>query len=221
METPDRVQTFHKAQKRNLDIIEIHDLGAGSRVESIKNRNVSSIVKNSSVTMKLGALLHRLCKWYEPELIVEFGTGLGISTAYLASGAGEVPLISIEGSREKHHFARNNSDLYANSSIEYILGDFNSEFERVLGRSKNHMLVFIDGDHRYNSTVEKVDAFIKNESVDELMIILDDIYWSDGMQEAWEECISKTEIAISIDLFYFGILIMRPGIEKQHFKINF
>ena len=58
-----------------------------------------------SVSPRWGALLYRLVKWYRPASVIELGTGIGISTAYLAAG-GDMPVESVEASGEKCRYAR-------------------------------------------------------------------------------------------------------------------
>jgi predicted O-methyltransferase YrrM len=171
--------------------------------------------------MKQGALLYRLTKWYQPNLILEFGTGLGISASYLAAGSGNAEMVSIEGSKEKHEYAVKNSEHAGTERVEFILGTFDSCFEMLLERVEERTIIFIDGDHRYLPTVEKVNGLLQKTSVGDMMIILDDIYWSAEMEKAWNTSAAHPLADISIDLFHFGILIKREGIAKQHLKLIF
>jgi hypothetical protein len=53
-------------------------------------------------------------------------------------------------------------------------------------------------------------------------VILDDIHWSEEMEQAWKHCKDHDLVTLSIDLFFIGILIFRKEIkEKQHFRIRF
>ncbi|MDP3446251.1 MAG: hypothetical protein Q8T08_25620 [Ignavibacteria bacterium] len=40
------------------------------------------------------------------------------------------------------------------------------------------------------------------------------------MEEAWETIKNNKEVTITIDLFQFGIVFFRNGIEKQHFVLS-
>jgi hypothetical protein len=88
-------------------------------------------------------------------------------------------------------------------------------------KAPNRTLFFIDGDHRYMPTMQRVRSVLDRETLTETMVILDDIYWSDEMERAWKEISGGLEDYISLDLFHMGILIRRPGISRQHFRISF
>ncbi len=223
LHVPDAVSNYHRDLAGMEGYIRITDPGAGSRVTSQQTRKISSVVKRSSVTRKQGALLYRLCRWYDPSLVIELGSGLGISTAYLSAGAGVSPVVSVEGSPEKHAFALAHRPAVAGGVTEFIHGGFDSSFAMLLERVRDKTIIFIDGDHRYQPTVEKVGALlqIQRGGIRELMIILDDIYWSAGMERAWQMSYADSRVNISLDLFHMGILFVRPGIAKQHFKVFF
>lgn len=219
-EVPEEILLWHRRLFKCKDDLEIHDRGAGSRTTTAKRRSVSSLVKQASVRPRQAALLYRLCRWYRPGLVLEFGSGLGISTAYLAAGSENAGIITIEGSPEKHAFAVENFPDGFSGMVDFIQGNFEDHFQMMLNRGGERTVIFIDGDHRYRPTVDKIRAFL-NRELQETMIILDDIYWSDDMERAWRECLEDERVALSLDLFHFGILIRRPAIAKEHLKINF
>mgnify|MGYP000686872661 CR=1 FL=1 len=45
-------------------------------------------------------------------------------------------------------------------------------------------------------------------------MVFDDVHWSKGMEEAWNEIIDHSSIQVSIDLFEMGVVI----IDKQYIK---
>jgi predicted O-methyltransferase YrrM len=219
-EVQEEILLWHRRLKKRDAYLEIHDHGAGSRITTEKRRKVSAMVKYASVSAKQGALLYRLCSWYRPELVLEFGSGLGVSTAYLAAGSKNTGIITVEGSPEKHAFAVENFPGRLCDRVEFIQGNFDDHFEMLLQRAGERTVVFIDGDHTYQSTIEKVSAFL-NKKLQDTMIILDDIYWSDDMERAWKECLVDERVDVSLDLFHLGILIKRPAIVRQHIKVSF
>lgn len=221
LEVPGEIRKYHRALKDSRESIKICDLGAGSRITHSVTRKVSSIVRRSSVTQQQGALLFRLSKWYKPVSVIELGTGLGISTSYFAAGAEKAVITTIEGCPGKHHFAQQNTNIYLSGGLEFLLGDFGQFFPDLVKNAANRSIFFIDGDHRYGPTIEKVRMILEQGSITETMVILDDIYWSAGMDKAWHELISHPGVDISLDLFSFGILIRRPDISPQHFRISF
>ena len=63
------------------------------------------------------------------------------------------------------------------------------------------------------ATIGYVDA-ISKASIEEAVIVLDDIRWSDGMTRAWEFVGERTDVGFAIDLETMGILIRRNGRRK-------
>lgn len=184
-------------------------------------RKISSIARRSSVTRQQGALLYRLAKWYRPAAVIEAGTGIGISTSYLAAGAGHAGVTTIEGSPAKFRFAQSHTDVAGSGGLEFLLGSFDAYFDGLVDKAPNRTLIFIDGDHRYVPTMQRISSILDKEELSETMVILDDIYWSDEMERAWKASCVLPGVDISLDLFHMGILIRRPGISRQHFRINF
>ncbi len=82
----------YKSQK-----ISVTDLGAGSLVDKGNKRSISKIAKSSSKSKKIGRLLYRLAKYYQPVNILELGTSLGLSSSYLALGNNDSKIVTIEG----------------------------------------------------------------------------------------------------------------------------
>jgi len=174
----------------------------------------------SSANMKSVGLLYRIANWYRPDLIIEIGTGLGISTAGLALGAGDARLISLEGSPQKAEFARNLLASLDIGNTEILTGLFDDLLPGLVNRARDKkVLVFLDGNHRYEPSIAYVDLLLKG-GAEELMIIMDDIHWSDGMERAWEEIKLKEEIRVSLDLFFHGILILKKDLQKENYIIS-
>ncbi|MDT8432527.1 MAG: hypothetical protein RQ746_13470 [Bacteroidales bacterium] len=218
---PGRLQSHHRELRNNDTLLQIHDPGAGSRVTGSQERKVASIARRSSVTRRQGALLYRLAKWYHPAAVIEAGTGIGISTCFLAAGAVNAGVTTIEGSPAKYHFAREHTDVAGSGGLEFLLGTFDEYFDERVEKAPNRTLFFIDGDHRYLPTLQRARSILDQDAFAETMVILDDIYWSDEMERAWKEICAGPGVDISLDLFHMGILIRRPGLSRQHFRITF
>jgi predicted O-methyltransferase YrrM len=77
--------------------LRIKDLGAGSRVKKENIRSVSDIARSSLKPKKFGQLLFRIVDAYAPAKILELGTSLGVTTAYLASAKHASSVITMEG----------------------------------------------------------------------------------------------------------------------------
>ena len=82
---------FKKIEKWRDELIEdvsevnLIDLGAGSR--RTKSRSVSDIANTALSTKHQSEWLFGLVNYFEAKTIVELGTSLGVSTAYLAAAS--------------------------------------------------------------------------------------------------------------------------------------
>jgi len=183
-------------------------------------RSEHSFVRHSSVSRKYGSLLYRISLWFQPEMIVELGTGMGISTIYLSSACPEIPLHSIEEDRERTALAAQLICRCCPGPVSIHWGEMDEKLELIKPLIPERFMAFVDGNHHYEPTVEYL-RLLMDRAGDESVIIMDDIYWSRGMQRAWKEVVSWPEVKVSIDLFHFGILLLRKDLLKTKIKIKF
>ncbi|MEA3462616.1 MAG: class I SAM-dependent methyltransferase, partial [Bacteroidota bacterium] len=155
-----------------------------------------------------------------PEMIIELGTGVGISTMYLASGSPETPLHSIERDQDRAAQAAQLICRCSQGPVSIHWGGMEEKLEDILALVPPRFLAFVDGNHRYEPTLDYVRKLLERAG-DEALIVMDDIYWSKGMQRAWKEIISWPEVHSSIDLFHMGILLLRKDLSKTEIKIKF
>lgn len=188
--------------------------------EHRKLRSKNSFVRCSSVSGKYGSLLFRITRWFQPEMIIELGTGLGISSMYLCSACPEVPLHSIEGDSERAELASKMLDRYCPGSVTIHRGEMDEKLEKLLPRLQPRYMAFVDGNHHFEPTIAYVRKLLARAG-DEAIIIMDDIYWSRGMQRAWKEIVTWPEVRVSVDLFHMGILLLRKDLHKRKIKIKF
>jgi len=215
MEVPGEIRQMHRELGKDRSMIPAGKLGATCNVDPAEVRSVRSFVLRSSVTEKYGALLFRITRWFRPEMIIELGTGLGISTLYLASSSPEVPIHSIEGNTDRADFAAQLMCRCNLGPVSIHWGEMEEKLEDLMPVLKGRYVAFVDGNHRYDPTISYVKMLL-SKAGEEAVIIMDDIYWSNGMFRAWKEVVSWPEVRISIDLFHMGILLLRKDLNKEH-----
>ena len=105
-----RIEELRRQLLRSNDEIKVDDYGAGSRVFKSKSRKVKKIARHVLQSEKVAfALLRVLIFWRNKGSgvkILEMGTSLGITTAYLAAAGWEVE--TWEGCQETANYARKN-----------------------------------------------------------------------------------------------------------------
>jgi predicted O-methyltransferase YrrM len=188
--------------------------------EHRKLRAAYAFVRRSSVSLKYGFLLYRISRWFQAEMIIELGTGMGISTLYLSAGSPETPLHSIERERERAALAAQLICRCCPGPVSIHWGEMEEKLEDVRHLIPPRYMAFVDGNHHYEPTVAYVRKLMERAG-DEAVLVLDDIYWSRGMHRAWKEVSSWPEVRVSIDLFHMGILLLRKDLHKQKIKIKF
>ena len=185
-----------------------------------KLRSQYPFVRRSSVSQKYGALLFRISRWFSPDMIIELGTGMGISALYLASGSPGVPLHSIEKDPERVRIASSLIREWGAEAVHIHQGEMEEILEQLLPAIAPRYLAFADGNHQYEPTLAYIRKLLDHAG-EEAMIVMDDIFWSPGMQRAWKDVSSWQEVRVSIDLFRMGILLLRKDLPKREFKIKF
>jgi len=200
--------------------ITITDLGAGSHVNNNKQKQVKQLAKNALKPASLAQLIYRLAQERKPRTIIELGTCLGLTTSYLAKAVPDACVISIEGCPQTAQVARENLRKLSIQNAEIKTGNFDQVFPQVLSQSESVDFVFIDGNHRKQATLDYFNMCLPKIN-DSSLIIFDDIYWSKGMEEAWEEIKAHPAVSVTVDLFWIGLVYFRKGQVKEDFKIRF
>lgn len=200
--------------------INTQDFGAGSYHSNAHSKKIGEIVKSAAKPRKYGELLFRLVNRFSPQTILELGTSLGISGAYLASACKNANLITIEASYEISNLAIKNFKEMNLSNATVIAGTFEDKLDTAIDKLNQLDFVFFDGNHKKVPTLayfKKCLKYSHNESV----FIFDDIHWSREMEEAWLEIKNHPSVTVTIDLFFIGIVFFRNQQAKEHFTIRY
>jgi predicted O-methyltransferase YrrM len=201
-------------------ILKVNDLGTGSEKLKTNRRKVSDIARNSPVPSKYGKLLYNMAAEFGYPYTLELGTSVGISTMYLAMGNNKSEVITIEGSSEIAEIAAENISVSGLTNVEIVCGSFDEKLPQVLGTKKTPGLVFIDGNHRKEPVLKYFNS-ISSVADSSTVIIIDDIYYSKEMAEAWK-CIKKSDnVSVTIDLNRLGIVFFRTGINHNDYIIRY
>ena len=218
----DTIEQVREKLKLNHTELTLDDYGAGSRIHASYKRKVSQIAYSSLKPKKFAQLLFRIINYYQPKNIIELGTSLGITTAYLASANMNIPVITMEGAKAVATIAAENFRQLKLNNIEIIPGNFDNTLPKIISKQTQHIdFVFIDGNHRKEPTISYFNQLVL-AIADHSILIFDDIHWSKEMEEAWEFIKAHPAVTLTIDLFYIGIVFFRKEQKvKQHFSINF
>jgi len=218
---PTAIEEQRKKFLRDQTMLRIEDLGAGSRKGSASSRRVREIAKTALKPPKYAQLLYRLVRHYEPSVILELGTSLGITTAYLASANPAATVYTIEGSPAIAAKAAEGFGALGLQQVQPLQGDFSNVLHGLLPTLKQVDLAYIDGNHRYAPTLEYFEQILP-QCHELSVLVFDDIHWSAEMERAWEAICRHEAVQYSIDIFFLGFVFFRKGFKvKQHFSIRF
>lgn len=214
------IEQLRKSLLLNEQEITITDLGAGSHVNNNKSKKIKELAKNALKPKKLAQLIYRLANEQQPRNIIELGTCLGLTTSYLAKAAPKATIVSIEGCPQTANVARKNLDKLQIANVKVLTGNFDDLFPVVIDETELLDFVFIDGNHRKDATLDYFKQCL-SKAHEGTVLIFDDIYWSEGMEEAWKEIKNHPQVSLTIDLFWIGLVYFRKGRSKEHFRIKF
>lgn len=200
--------------------ITITDLGAGSHINKNRTKAVKEIAKNALKSPRLAQLIYRLVNSQQPNHIIELGTCLGITTAYLANAASQAAVTTIEGCPATASIAAQNFKALNLTNVELQVGNFDDILPKTVNDATNLDFVYIDGNHTKEATLNYFNWCLPKLN-ENSVLIFDDIYWSEGMKEAWEEIKNHPQVTVTIDLFWIGLVYFRKGQAKEHFKLKF
>lgn len=198
-----RKELLHSKQK-----IQVEDFGARGyrKYEAVIGEVLVQSVKNK----KYQEILFRLVNFMKPETILELGTSLGLTTAYLASVNSKAQVVTIEAS---HGQALKAVEIWKElkiNNITLIEETFDNSLEKVLYRIKKIDFVFIDGNHRGDALLRYYNTILPYCS-EKSIIVVDDIYWNCDMLNAWKKIENDKSVQVSFNLFQMGIAIVHAS----------
>lgn len=218
---PAAIDALRRQLLRDQKLLQVTDLGAGSRRGGAPIRSVGQVAASAVKARKYAHLLYRLVCRYQPRHIVELGTSLGITTACLAAANPQAGVITIEGSAAIRQVALENFATLGLKNIRSLEGNFDTLLPAVLADLPALDLAFVDGNHRQEPTLRYFHQLVEKAHNDTILVF-DDIHWSADMEAAWAAIQQHPSVRCTVDVFFMGFVFFRSAFrEKQHFTIRF
>lgn len=216
-----KIEAKRKLLQHSKQMLDVLDLGAGSSSGNKDQRTVSSIAKRAAKPSRFARLFYRIICYYKVDSVLELGTSLGLTTRYLSIAQPRYGVISIEGAPAIANFTSQSLAEEGMRNTTILTGDFKDHLPSVLASMKGSKMVFFDGNHQYQPTLDYFKAALE-VIADEDILIFDDIHWSKDMEKAWSEIRKNEKVTCTIDLFFIGIVFFRKEFkEKLDFAIRF
>ena len=207
------------------EVVEFVDYGSGKRQlgeHARSERLVREIAKGSLAKAKYAQMLFRLVNWLGHQLrkddegltIVELGTSLGVTTAYMAGVDARDKVYTYEGCEAVAKIARDNWKALGINNIECRIGTIKGEI--LKGCLERVDIAFIDANHTYEASLEYFNV-LASKVHEKSVIVLDDIYHSEEMEKAWKEICKDERVTTTIDLYQMGLVFF----DKHYWKRNY
>lgn len=155
-------------------------------------------------------------------MIVDLGTSLGTTTAYLAQATkafgGHV--LTFEGCPETALVAQQNFSQLGIQNVSVVVGNLDETLAAEVVALPPVDFVFFDANHRYEPTVRYFEICLTNIHND-TVFVFDDIHWSAEMERAWAFIKKHPSVRVTVDLFWVGLVFFRHEQPKQDFILRF
>ena len=205
------------------DVLDVMDFGsAGSPEGKLVQRRVCDIAKTHLEQPRIGQVLFRLVNFLEqhekrPLEILELGTSLGITTAYLASVDSRNRVMTLEGSEAVLKVAQGVWRALRLENIEWQQGNIDNTLIKC---AREHLdLANVDANHTYEATKRYVTYLLPRMN-EKGVIVVDDIHYSEQMEQAWEELKNDVRVTTSMDLYHVGLLFVDTHYLTRHYRIR-
>ena len=209
-------------QQRNLMLRRTEPLVDGTLGEAgLYDQNVT-IEKACKVSKPpLAALfLYLLIRGTKPQDVIELGTNVGISSAYIGAALkanntnGHVTTLDASAYRQK--LAQQIHTTMNIDTVSYVCGLFTDTLESTLKQMPTVDLAFIDGHHQYQPTLDYFEQILQYANP-QTLFVFDDIRWSDGMTQAWDELMADERFGLVVDLDSVGLcMLQQPGQTQRY-----
>ena len=210
------IESIRENLNQNHSELFIKDLGTGTDRQS----KVSKIAHSSLQKKKYAQLFFKIIHQYKFQNILELGTSLGVTTAYLAGTSAKTKCITLEGSPAIASVAKENFKNLNLNNIQIIEGNINETLAQALNTLEKVDFALIDANHQSKAVLKYFEQIIQHSSSNTILVI-DDIYWSDDMEVAWKTIKNHPKVTTTIDLFQLGIVILKPDLHKKHYMLYY
>lgn len=173
-------------------------------------------VRQKTCPPKLGWLLFELVDNFRPRTIVEFGTGLGISTVYMLSAAPQAQVFTLEPFEKWAEQARQTFQQF-NYQPNLLVGNIDPNLDLVLKSCSQIDLILIDLE---SSNLNSNLNFLRPKIHIDTVIIINNIQ-SENFKHVWQRVKNCSDVTLSVDLFRVGLLFFRERAQKEDWCLRF
>jgi predicted O-methyltransferase YrrM len=218
-------QLFKKLNQFRSDLFTDNRKISFEEIGSTTEMTVAEVVSRAASPEIWTRFFYQLSKSNNINNVLEIGTNLGVSGQYFLKaleGKKNTKFITLEGVKGLCDIAQQRLTLLSTEQeFEVVHGLYDQTLIDIINKDIHFDLLFIDGNHRYDATL-KYFELLKNNISDRVLVIFDDIHWSEGMRKAWQEIIAQKGVVFSINFFKLGIIVFgskQSQPTKDHFEL--
>ena len=244
----DEIEEIRQEMLKDTRELEFVDYGSGgplstspSKGRSANMRRVCDIAKGSLARRKEAQLLARLVGWLGRPLltspsrggigdeasedrkgltIVELGTSLGVTTAYLAAMDSRNKVVTYEGCPAVAEVARANWEKLGLSNIACVVGEITVDSLQLAVDSLSGIdVAFIDANHTYEATLTYFNA-LASRVHEKSVVVVDDIHYNEDMEKAWKAICADERVTTTMDLYRMGLVFFDKHYWRKHYKMR-
>lgn len=222
---PEEHHLFDTLNQFRLDLYADHRKISFEEIGSTAEMTVAEVAQRAASPEVWTQFFYHLSKSKKIHNILEIGTNLGVSGQYFIKaleGKKQAKFTTLEGVKGLCEIASQRfitlSDV---NRFEVLHGLYDKTLLNILNKKDRFDLVFIDGNHQYESTL-KYFELLKNKVSSPALIIFDDINWSSGMRRAWQEICAQKGIVLSVNFFKLGLIVFdanQTGVSQNHYQL--
>ena len=220
-----RIEQQRRRLLASSEVVRQTDYGTGggdTGSPAVISRRVADIARTHLESPKVGQLLFRIVNHLsaernEPLTIVELGTSLGISTAYLASPAQRNIVQTYEGADEVAEQAMLVWRELGLTNIEPVIGNIDVTLAQHMPKSID--LAYMDANHTYEATMRYFRQLLPKAKHHSIYLI-DDIHHSPQMEQAWREIQAMEQVTTTIDCYHLGLVFFNKHYIHKHYKMR-
>jgi predicted O-methyltransferase YrrM len=210
------LETLRKIMRKSGEMIPSEDYGAGSAYGTINQTiPLDKIVRTAVSNPHKCRKLFNLVNFTQAKKILELGTSAGLSSAYLAAADSNAEVLTLEGNRNLADVASRYHAKAGLNNIRVLPGRFEKNLNLALQSLGSVDIAYLDGNHRYDSTVQYFQEILRYCHPNSVMVV-DDIYWSAEMTKAWQWIKNAPEVSLTVDVFNMGFVFLNPALSKEN-----
>lgn len=184
------------------------------------NRQLRHLVKHTAMPPRQAQLLFRMVNFLQPNCLLELGTGVGLTTAYLSAGFQGKYFATVDYNPSLQVIARQTVAATTGRPVHFLSQDFDSAINHAAIRQHPYGMVVLDGNHTYEATLKYAESLLPLIQRPGLLV-LHDIHWSAGMYKAWQTITAWPQVTVAIDTYFTGLLFIGTPVVPQPIKLPF